>query len=277
MKLIKSVFADFIRDNMNTQPILCHHVMKPEGVITLPMPIISTDLSCEYCSGREHYLPCNSPSLEKVWLCANVECRVYKDKIRVDATHILTAPKRAILWPEFCEINGIGDEHHGIRFEMVNQTPGKLQYMLKFLEKPRGVILMQGSKGLGKTFATMGMCELFTRRNTSALFMTQKQMVNRWLQTFKAEKYDGFVDRVNSCNLLAIDDFGLAEPTPAFMTFFMDLINTRLQWTDRGTVITTNLDEKTLNSYCGEALSDRLGTGQVFEFKGESRRKKTKL
>ncbi len=277
MKVIKSIFADFIRDNMNSQPVLCHHVMKPEGVIALPMPLISTDLSCEYCNGREHYLPCNSPSLEKVWLCTNIECRVYKDKIKAGATTIQATPKRAILWPEFCEINGIGDEHHGIRFELVNQNAGKMQYMLKFLEKPRGIILMQGSRGTGKTFASMGMCELFTRRNTSAIFMTQKQMATRWLQTFKAEKYDGFIDRITTCNLLVIDDLGTSDIPAGFLSFFMDLINSRMQWTDRGTVITTNLDDKTFENYCGEALSDRIATGQVFEFKGESRRKKTKL
>jgi DNA replication protein DnaC len=74
-----------------------------------------------------------------------------------------------------------------------------------------------------------------------------------------------------------IDDFGTAEMSPGFMSFFMDLINTRMQWSNRGTIITTNLNDTKFSEYCGEALADRINTGQLFEFKGKSKRVKKPL
>ncbi len=86
-----------------------------------------------------------------------------------------------------------------------------------------------------------------------------------------------FLSSLKTCKLLVIDDFGTGDIPENFMTFFMDLINTRTQWTDRGTIITTNLDNKTLGIKCGEALANRLTTGQQFKFEGASRRNKVIL
>jgi DNA replication protein DnaC len=72
---------------------------------------------------------------------------------------------------------------------------------------------------------------------------------------------------------LIVDDFGTNEPSDKFMGFFMDLINSRMQWEKRGTVITTNLDEKKLGQFCGDALSDRLNTGTLLIFEGKTRRR----
>jgi DNA replication protein DnaC len=173
--------------------------------------------------------------------------------------------------------NNMGDSCHDVRFEKVNQSQGKVDYMRKFAETPRSIILMQGSKGLGKTYSAMAICELYTRTRNSAMFMTQKQMLDRWMETFKADKYDGFIDKVKTIEILVIDDFGTGELSKGFLSFFMDIINTRMQWTNRGTVITTNLDNSKIGGFCGDALTDRLNTGQKFEFSGESRRNITIL
>ena len=63
-----------------------------------------------------------------------------------------------------------------------------------------------------------------------------------------------------------------AELKEGFLSFFMELINSRIQWTNRGTVITTNLQNDQINALLGDALSDRILTGQIFEFEGPSRR-----
>jgi DNA replication protein DnaC len=189
----------------------------------------------------------------------------------------LATPKRALEWPLFCEISGIGDLHYGVKFENIQQSAGKVDYLLKFAAKPYGIIFMQGEPGTGKTFASMAVCELFTRKNTSCIFTTQKQMLNNWLDTFKSDRVSNYIERVSNCNLLVLDDFGVGDVSPGFMSFFMDLINTRMQWSDRGTIITTNLDAKTFAVFCGEALSDRINTGQQFVFKGKTRRTQTVL
>jgi DNA replication protein DnaC len=128
---------------------------------------------------------------------------------------------------------------------------------------------MQGSSGSGKTYASMGVCELFTRTQTSAIFTTQTKMLSNWL----ADEGMFYINRVEDTNLLVVDDFGTGEVTPGFMKFFLDLINTRMQWSTRGTIISTNLSDKDLADYCGSALNDRIKTGQKMLFNEKTRRK----
>jgi DNA replication protein DnaC len=145
--------------------------------------------------------------------------------------------------------------------------------MAKFCHKPSDLILMQGNPGSGKTYSAMGMCELFTRNSTSCIFVTQVKLWDKWLEVSSGgDKH--FIERIKSVNLLVIDDFGTAEVSPAFLKFFMEIINERLQWTDRGTVITTNLLNEKWGEFCGEALTDRISMGQLFTFEDSSRRHK---
>ncbi len=239
-------------------------------------PTLSTELQCFACEGKAHFAPWFNDDA-RVWICANSVCVTVQLKNISKATH--TPPKqfRELLWPQFCEMNGIGDMHYGVKFEDVKQADGKISFLLKFAVKPSGIIFMQGDKGTGKTFASMGVCELFTRKNTSCIFTTHKQMVDRWLQAAKSPVYDNYAERIGMPKLLVIDDFGTTESSPKFMEFFMDLINTRIQWTDRGTIITTNLSDEKFSEFCGSALSDRIMTGQKFVFKGKSRRESKPL
>lgn len=235
-------------------------------------PTISTDLQCPECGNQGHYTPLVDPNKDatRVWICSNGLCMT-NSKLSMPRQVITpTKVQRAIEWSVFAEINGIGNLHHDIKFEDVDQSDAKRSYMLKFVSQPQGIIFMQGEAGLGKSFASMAMCEMFTRRNTSCIFTTQRKMTNDWLETF--QRFTNYVEKVNNCALLVIDDFGTAELPPGFLSFFMDLINTRMQWNNRGTVITTNLDDKKFGEFCGDALIDRINTGQKFKFEGKTRR-----
>lgn len=259
--------------------ILCEYVMTPQGPYLMDQPILSTDYTCGYCNGTSHFCPFVDPQVsgKRLWLCDNTFCDVYTKRSTFKDSKPLAQPKRSREWAEFCEINGIGDMHHGVKFENIQQSTGKVDYLLKFANKPSGIIFMQGDPGTGKTFASMAVCELFTRKNSSCIFSTQKQMLNNWLDTFKSERVSNYIAQVTTSNLLVVDDFGVGDVSPGFMSFFMELINNRMQWTDRGTIITTNLDEKTFALFCGDALSDRINTGQKFLFKGKTRRVQTAL
>lgn len=46
-----------------------------------------------------------------------------------------------------------------------------------------------------------------------------------------------------------------------------------MQWSKKGTIITTNLESQKILEICGKALVDRLTTGQTLLFKDQSRRK----
>ena len=258
-------------------PNLLVHEIAVVGVWeVLKKPELSNNIKCLVCGSCDHYavyIDPHSKSDRRVWICANPICESTNLKNMLPSTY--TPPKllRALLWPLFCELNGIGDVHHEVSFELIQQSPGMIKAMRDFAEKPYGIYYFHGGSGTGKTYASMAICELFTRKNSSCRFMTMRQMMAKWLDTFKEDKVSNFNETVNIVELLVIDDFGTGEPPPGFMGFLLDVVNTRMQWKNRGTIITTNLSSSKIAEYTGEALSDRLSTGTPFKFDKSSRRK----
>lgn len=271
MKLMSNLAkkeADGMTDRNNK---LVHFFMSSKGYLAIDPPAWANELECPFCGEKSFFL-CMIDKERRAWGCGRI-CA--GSKLPSEDQGMSTPPKaqRSILWPLFCELNGIGDEHYDVRFENVQQSQGKIDYMLKFATAPRGIILMRGEPGTGKTYAAMAICEFFTRRSSNCIFTTQKQMSNNWLIA-QGDHMNNYINTVMATPLLVVDDFATGEPNPKFLEFFMDVINTRIQWKARGTVITTNLDVKKFSLFCGEALSDRIMTGQIFSFEGGTRRKK---
>jgi chromosomal replication initiation ATPase DnaA len=279
MKLVSHIARREEEAMLQSEPVVCEYLMTPFGPKLLDEMIISTEHQCEYCLGKKHYTPLFNPaiSMQKMWLCANTDCLTYSEKKVNQATTTPVMSRKALEWPLFCEINHLGDEHHSTKFELVNQTSQKLAYLLKFGSNPRGLILMQGDPGTGKSYAAIAVCELYTRTSPSCYYYSHRRMLECWTDSYSSNSVTKFSNSLKCCNLLVIDDFGLAEPSTKFMGFFMDLIDSRLQWTDKGTIITTNLDVEELSVICGQALIDRINTGQLFQFEGSTRRKQTLL
>lgn len=274
MKLMSNLVKTEADKLLNSDNKLVHFYVSAKGYIAIDPPVWAKDFACPFC-GETSFVLYLVDKDRRAWMCGRV-CAGSKMNSVVSATSPLLLPQRSILWPLFCEFNGIGDEHHDVKFENVQQSRGKVDYMLKFATAPRGIILMRGDPGTGKTYAAMAICEYFTRKSSFCIFTTQKQMSNNWLIA-QGDHMSNYVNGVMSAPLLVVDDFATGEPNPKFLEFFMDVINTRLQWKTRGSVITTNLDVKKFNAFCGEALSDRIMTGQIFCFEGKTRRKKTIL
>jgi hypothetical protein len=277
MKLAGSIGRQMVRPQI--QPKMVHQIAVIGGWKHLAQPTLSSELECPICKEKSHLTPLINPSLgdERVWMCGNVSCFIYKKENGPMATTTPPIPKRAVLWPLFCEINDIGNTHHDVLFEKIEQSQGKIDYLKKFVAKPNGIIIMRGKPGQGKTYCALGVCEYFTRTSVSANVTTQKQLLEKWLENNTTQKYSNYFRKLKEINLLVIDDFGTSDISPGFMGFIMDLINTRMQWNDRGTIITTNLDKNKLSDFCGDALMDRLNTGQQFSFEGDTRREKTIL
>ena len=262
--------------SVEKKPRLIHFITGWNGLELLENATLSTEISCPLCSGIDHYVIAMNLNIDPrlVWICANDVCVRSRKKLPKAATITQPPVKRSILWPSWCEINHVGDVYHDLTFDQIKQPTKKIEEIYKFATKPFGVLLMQGSPGSGKTFACLGMCELFTRTNPSCVFFTQKKMFQDWLQSFQNELFKKTISSLYNCNLLIIDDFGTGEPSPGFMSFFMDLIDNRMQWKNKGTVITTNLDMKKFSVFCGEALSDRVNTGVFLKMDEKSRRKR---
>lgn len=277
MKLLEKIALDLLQEKKEGRSVLCEYVSTPMGMQSSE-PFLSNQHICQWCQGSDHYTTWvvdNGGGY--FWLCANSICLTYNQRTTSKVGIPTASTKRSLEWPVFCENQGIGDNLHDITFEKVNQDEVKVDYMRRFSQNPRGFIVMQGEPGSGKTYAALGLCELFTRSDSSAMFITYKQLRNAWRASNESPT---FFDKLLNPALLVIDDFGIVETPKSFMELFMDLLNSRMQWKRRGTVITTNLDDKMLSQYCGDALADRLATGITFEFKlpeEGSRRKPIKI
>ena len=119
----------------------------------------------------------------------------------------------------------------------------------------------------------MGACELFTRTNFSCIFTRQVNLLDEFLIP-SAISGSNILNQVLYTKLLVIDEFGKSKKVnDKFLEYIMGVIDTRIQWSDRGTIITTNLNDEELSQYCGNSLRDRINTGQKFVFKEKTRRK----
>ncbi len=280
MKILSKLLKKGIEEKKPKLPVLCLYQSSPWGIIPLEKPTMSDEKTCDYCGGKDHLaiVADQNKSAAKTWLCTNRHCKVTGDLSGLKPTMTITQKETGILWPLFCESNGIGDLHYGVKFENMEHSEAKVSAFLKFATNPQGIILLRGDTGTGKSYCAMACCELFTRTNTSAIFISQWDLERKWLDTFKENDiHHNFINQLMKTQLLVIDDFGLSEPAAGFMKFFMELIDCRSKWSNRGTVITTNLDNQMFNKYCGQALSDRILTGSIFEFKGPTKRKPTIL
>jgi|SRR5579859_147512 len=258
----------------NATEKMVHHVCVVGGWRKLDTPMLASDVQCLACGSNKYTTWPVTPERgsEVVWFCGERNCvttsKENNQKHRVTPTTI----KRALPWPVLCEISGIGDRHHNVRYEEIKQPKEKLGVIMGFLKNDRPTLLMMGNPGSGKTYAAMGLCEFHTRRSSSCVFLTQKQLMDKWVTSFK-DPTSQFVERVYTCELLVIDDFGtLSKPPDGFMSFFMDMINSRMQWVKRKTIITTNLKAGDLAKVCGDSLVDRLKKADMVMCNEPSRR-----
>lgn len=272
MKTLSEVNQEILKSLCSGKNEICHVVGTNEGYKPFQNPIFAKDHTCEFC-GSQDYFTWLVDAETRAWMCGRI-CSSSKLPNSLKGMDTPTIGKRSILWAEFCEISGIGDLFYDVRFEKIDQDQKKLDYFLKFALNPKGIIYMQGEPSSGKTYACMGICEFFTRKSVSCIFITYKKMIRKWMEDDLNNKN---IDKFNSVCLLVVDDFGTGEPSKAFLEFFMELINFRMQWTNRGTIITTNLKAKEFTQFCGDALFERINTGQSMIFKDNNRRKPQKI
>lgn len=273
MKIVSMLAEKYLMDQNDDKVI--HATMDQRGITYLPAPIMSSEACCSDCKGSKGAswpIDVINGNHDRVWFCVEPICMTKVKRSNDKTTRGSLNSKRALEWPLFCELNNLGDKVLDVTFEKMEQSNEKKAYLLKFAQKPNGIILMKGPKGTGKTYASMALCEMYTRNSSSCLFYTQDSLSTAWLEAQKSDHPIAFRDKIHKVNLLIVDDFGLKEHSPGFMQFFMSAIDTRMQWSTRGTVITTNLDEGSLGKYCGDSLMDRLNTAQPFIFSGKSRR-----
>lgn len=282
MRTISNILENLIAVNESTKNLTVDYICTQEqGVFEKIAPTKASDLVCPVC-GNDHFGVARYDEDEEplVWVCLTKGCPSLKV-----TTQYISKKKRLEIqnqtqnitrWVQICDRFKLGDLNHGIKFELVKQNSGKINFMKSFAEKPTGLVYMSGTPGTGKTYLCMATLELYSRKKLDAMFITHRDLFDEWLQEQRNPTYN-FKHRLENYELLIIDDFGVVEPSPSFMAFVMGLIDTRLKFSNRGIVINTNLKDEHLCKICGDALVSRLFLGQAMEFSGQDRRKKKAL
>lgn len=270
MKLMSEIAS---KELAFSNPRMVRYISALGGWRKLDKEFLSSELSCPICQGVDHFTIYAYDGLpEKVWICGKLDCVT---NTQVYGTGNPTTPlqaKRVKDWAVWCQENDIPDLDRLCKFESIHQDPACILKLKNFMSGPKPTLLMCGSPGTGKTYASLGICERFTAVDASCVFITQKQMEDKWLESVKNASITGFIPQVTNVKLLVIDDFGTGEMTSKFSKFLMDLISSRVRWRYRKTIISSNLNLEQIGEMCAEALFDRIRTGEIILFNGPSRR-----
>lgn len=262
MKLASKLASDM---TLVPKANMVNMILNYDQVVRLEAPKLSSEVHCFRCGQTEKGMTCRyDPAScgDIAWFCGNPDCMKYFKDNKVGGK-IAPSPKRALSWEAFCQSNGLGDLNHKIRFETLDHDEKKILHMRNFAQKPTGIALFIGQKGSGKTYACLAILELYTRSNRQSAFYTADTLQDAWLSEFKGNAALNLKYKLKELSLLVIDDFAQKEPPPGFMGFVFDVINYRMQWSDKGTIITTNISLTQMAQYCGEALNDRISSASL--------------
>ena len=147
------------------------------------------------------------------------------------------------------------------------------RYAENFSDSSRN-LLFQGGTGLGKTYLSACIARVVSARGYSVCYETaaaaldnyEKAKFNR--DTKEGEAAAVRIKRMESCDLMILDDLGTEMPTPMAQSALYTLVNNRLV-NERRTIISTNLTNDELNRrYTPQIASRILGEFQCLPFVG---------
>ncbi len=135
-------------------------------------------------------------------------------------------------------------------------------------------LLFQGGTGLGKTYLSACIARVVSSRGFSVCYDTAASALDKYeLAKFNRDTPEGEaaavqIRRMESCDLMILDDLGTEMPTPMAQSALYTLVNSRLV-NGRKTIISTNLTNDELNKrYTPQIASRILGEFQCLPFVG---------
>ena len=135
-------------------------------------------------------------------------------------------------------------------------------------------LLFQGSTGLGKTYLSACIARVVAKRGFSVCYDTAASALEKYeLAKFSRDTEEGTaaavrIRRMESCDLMILDDLGTEMPTPMGQSALYTLVNNRLV-NGRKTIVSTNLTNDELNKrYTPQIASRILGEFQCLPFVG---------
>ena len=156
------------------------------------------------------------------------------------------------------------------------------RYAENFSERS-GNLLFQGGTGLGKTYLSACIARVVSARGFSVCYDTAAAALENYeLAKFARDSEEGEaaatrIRRMESCDLMILDDLGTEMTTPMAQSALYTLINNRLV-AGKKTIVSTNLDNDGLaRRYTPQIASRILGEFQPLPFVGTDIRRLRRL
>ena len=124
-------------------------------------------------------------------------------------------------------------------------------------------LLFQGGTGLGKTYLSACIARVVAARGFSVCYDTAAAALEKYeLAKFNRDTADGEdaavrIRRMESCDLMILDDLGTEMPTPMGQSALYTLVNSRLI-NGKKTIISTNLTNDALSKRYSEQIASRI-------------------
>ena len=227
-----------------------------------------------------------------VWLerQADFRCQFSNQPLRRQDAHMSPPFDAWTILPEFqpclrCGLErlGIAPDESGASFDNFRPDPPALREHLKvcraFAAAPKGVLLLLGSCGVGKTHLAIAILREFLRRGGWGSVFTKHRhfLAQHWHAmrpvAFGDEAPESPLTRCQSSPLLVYDELSATTDTRTSEDLLLDLFEARIGHF-RPTIITANLLRADLEAVLGTRLYDRLcrAAFAVLEFGFESKR-----
>lgn len=142
-----------------------------------------------------------------------------------------------------------------------------LESILQFMRKPKGFLVLLGVIGTGKSHLAVAVMRQFK----SAVFVKQSALLRRLRATYADRKAVDPIEECQGTGLLVLDDFGLSAGGKDEMPMLHEILDYRHS-EFLPTIITGNLEWKTLEVLLGDRMTDRMSQSvfAVLSFGGGS-------
>lgn len=226
-------------------------------------PTKGKDIICPDCGGRDGH-PVSVIDFPNSWWCCFPECFFGK------RTCPSQEKERTIGFKEkkFEPLESIPLIYKQACIENLEIGKDVLSSVLKILENSFSLAVFWGDSGRGKTYVACAILNEYKRSGkVSGKFINFSEMYQQW----KHDQDTNIFQSLKSVDFLVLDDIGIRAPTEAFLDFFYSILNYRYNNLLK-TIITTNLDSKSLTEKFGPQIASRLASGEIIKFSGSDLR-----